>query len=156
VRTSKKLLCFSLEYICITKTRSVTPKPSEINLRISQYSDRIIDKPGFDSQHAADTFLFPKSCISPLLPIQYHTQRVQGTLCPGFKWPDTEPNHSRPTNFSGVKDTNCCIQTLFLVAKHPYLGPCSLIFEVSRPYSGTRHSVGLLWTRVIYLTSHNT
>jgi hypothetical protein len=166
VRTSKKLLCFSLEYICITKTRFVTPKPSEINLLISQYSDRIIDKLGFDSQHGADTFLFPKPCISPLLPIQCHIQRVQGTLFPGLKWPDPERNHSRPTNFSDVNVTNCCIKKLFLVAKQPYLSSCRLIFEVSRPYSDTWHLVGLLWTKGrslteiftwdIYLTSHNT
>jgi len=56
---------------------------------ISQYSDWITDKPGFDSQHGADTFLFAKSYISPLVHIQYHTQRVQRTLCRGLKWPDS-------------------------------------------------------------------
>ena len=68
-----------------------------MNPLISQYSDWITDKPVFDTQHGADTFLFPKSCTSSLVPIQYHNQRLQGTLCPGFKWPDPEPNPSRPS-----------------------------------------------------------
>jgi len=93
-----------------------------MNLHISQYSDWITDKPGFDSQHGADTSLSPKSYTSPLVPIQYHTQRVQGTLCPGLKWPDPEPNHSLPSSFSEVKVTNYSIHTFFYCGKTAILG----------------------------------
>ena len=47
----------------------------------------------------------------------------RGTLCPWLKELDPEPNHSRPSSFSEVKDTNCCIHTFFLYGKTVLLGP---------------------------------